>query len=383
MDQGTILKWLVGPGDHVSRGDIVARVQTEKSDIDVEIWQSGTIDEVLVDTGVQVPVGTPLLRLSGAEPTPSGTPKAVSETGPSDAPSLAPTPIGEPSVLPLPIGEPTTRSRPLSSPLARALCEDRGVNIAGLTGSGPGGAVIARDVPTSSDSQASAAPTTPTAAQRMRNAIAERMSIANRDIPHYHLELEIDMTAALAWLAEHNDPLEVGQRVLPAALLIKATAMAAAEVPALNGYWEGGTFNAANHVNVAVAVSLRRGGLVTPVIASGDELSIDQTMNALRDRVAGARSGSLRSSWMEGGTITITNLGDNGADRVFGVIFPPQVALIGFGRIRHQPVIVEDAVVSRPVVAATLSADHRATDGATGSRFLTRLNHHLQNPEKL
>jgi pyruvate dehydrogenase E2 component (dihydrolipoamide acetyltransferase) len=249
-----------------------------------------------------------------------------------------------------------------------------------VTGSGPGGAVIARDVLTAKP-RSQAAVTAPS--NRMRNVIAERMSIANRDIPHYHLESEIDLAAAISWLADHNERLEVGQRVLPAALLLKATAKAAADVPALNGFWEDGAFVAASGVNVAVAVSLRRGGLVTPVIARSDDLSIDQIMDALRDRVAGARSGSLRSSWMEGGTITVTNMGDNGADRVFGVIFPPQVALVGFGRTRQQPVVLDDAIAPRPVVAATLSADHRATDGATGSRFLTRLNYHLQNPEEL
>ena len=195
-------------------------------------------------------------------------------------------------------------------------------------------------------------------------------------------ELE-DARAALDWLSEHNADRDPSDRVVAAALLIKAAARAAADVGALNGFWIDGRFVPGTEVNVAVAVSLRRGGLVTPVIAAADSLSVDDTMDALRDRVAGARSNSLRSSWMEGGTITITNLGDNGADRVFGVIFPPQVALVGFGKIQPQPRIVDGSVQPRSVVVATLSADHRATDGATGSRFLTKLDHYLQNPEEL
>ncbi|MFW2380914.1 MAG: dihydrolipoamide acetyltransferase family protein [Acidimicrobiales bacterium] len=383
MDQGTVLQWLVSPGDRVQRGDVVARVETDKSDIDVEIWQSGTITEVLLETGIQVPVGTPLLRLTGPD------------AGPAEAPQERPASSAtaqSPTSPPMP-GRPTPArtdraggidSAPRSSPYARSLSQQLGVSLAKITGSGPGGAIIARDIPTAS---LAAPPKTdtkePTPAQRMRNAIAERMSIANRDIPHYHLERQIDMTAALQWLEYHNEELDVAHRVVAASLLIKATATSAADVPALNGFWKQGAFHRSDNVNVAVAVSLRKGGLVTPVISMAEDLSIDQTMDALRDRVAGARSGTLRSSWMEGGTITVTNLGDNGADKVHGVIFPPQVALVGFGRIHQGPVVVEGLVAARPVVAVTLSADHRATDGATGSRFLNRLNHYLQNPEEL
>ncbi len=391
MDHGTVLAWLVSPGDEVKRGDVVARVETEKSDIDVEIWQSGIVTEVLVDAGVQVPVGTPLLRLS--EPDEGSAPPArAGETGDvSDPPDSPTAPSPATSNTPEPAGVTSSRARldraesgPLSSPFARTLSKERGVDISSLNGTGPAGAVIARDIPDKPDQTSEPQRTTkPSPAERMRHAIAERMSIANRDIPHYYLEFDVDMTEALTWMALHNEHLEVSERIVPAALLIKATARALAEVPALNGFWSDGMFHAADEVNVAVAVSLRKGGLVTPVIGEADKLSIDETMDALRERVAGARGGSLRSSWMDGGTITVTNLGDHGADRVHGVIFPPQVALVGFGRIREQPMVHEGQVTPRPVVVASLSADHRATDGATGSRLLNRLNAYLQKPEEL
>ncbi len=383
MDQGTVLQWLVNPGDQVKRGDIVARVETEKSDIDVEIWQSGTVTEVLVDTGVQVPVGTPLLRLSGSAPTPL----AEEAYEPSQPPTAAP--VGSNRAEPAGIAASRlrsghTNSEPLSSPFARTLSKERGIDITDLEGSGPAGAIIARDVPHQPEQTAKPQRATkPSPSDRMRNAIAQRMSIANRDIPHYHLELDVDMTEALEWIALHNEDLDVPQRILPAALLIKATAMAAADVPSLNGFWTDGMFHSSDEINVAVAVSLRKGGLMTPVIGGADQLSVDQTMDALRERVAGARNGSLRSSWMDGGTITVTNLGDHGADRVLGVIFPPQVALVGFGRIRERPMVHDGSITPRPVVVASLSADHRATDGATGSRLLNRLNTYLQKPEEL
>jgi pyruvate dehydrogenase E2 component (dihydrolipoamide acetyltransferase) len=388
MDQGTVLEWFVSPGDEVKRGDVVARVETEKSDIDVEIWQAGTVTEVLVDTGVQVPVGTPLLRLgervgSSAAPAESG--------GVTDLPDFRRVP-SPPTSNPPETASTTeamarrgkTEGGPLSSPFARTLSKQRGVDITALAGTGPAGAIIARDIPdrpdeTSKPQRADA----PSPAERMRHVIAERMSIANRDIPHYYLDFDVDMTEALTWMASHNEHLDVAQRIVPAALLIKATAKAAAAVPKLNGFWSDGVFQPAAEVNVAVAISLRQGGLVTPVIGAADQLSVDQTMDALRERVAGARSGSLRSSWMDGGTITVTNVGDHGADRVHGVIFPPQVALVGFGRIRERPMVYNGLVAPRSVVVASLSADHRATDGATGSRLLTRLNAYLQKPEEL
>jgi pyruvate dehydrogenase E2 component (dihydrolipoamide acetyltransferase) len=207
----------------------------------------------------------------------------------------------------------------------------------------------------------------------MRQAIAIRMEKANRDIPHYHLDLDVELAGPLGWLERHNRSRPIGDRVLPAALFLRATALAAVQVPELNGHWVDGGFNPADEVNLGVVISLRRGGLLTPAIVAAETLDIDETMAVLRAMVAGARSGAVRSSWMVEASLTVTNLGDNGADRVAGVIFPPQVALVGFGRIRERPWVIDGQVLARPVVTVSLAADHRATDGATGSRFLTAL----------
>ncbi|MDH4366130.1 MAG: 2-oxo acid dehydrogenase subunit E2 [Acidimicrobiia bacterium] len=271
----------------------------------------------------------------------------------------------------------------MSSPLARVLAAERGVDLTTVTGTGPEGAVTARDIlaapPPAPPQPAASAPADPAAA--MRRAIATRMERANREIPHYHLDLEIDLAPALARLEEHNRNLPVDQRVLPAALLLWATARAAAKVPDINGLWVDGAFRPAAGVDLGVVISLRRGGLLTPTIVGADGLDLDQLMAELRSMVTAARSGALRSSWMAEASLTVSNLGDNGADRVSGVIFPPQVALVGFGAVRPRPQAAPAGGVQvRPSVIATLAGDHRATDGATGSRFLAALARALDGP---
>ncbi len=396
MDEGRVLEWRVAPGDTVHRGDLIAVVETEKSDIDIEIWHDGVIEEFLVDIGELVDVGTPIARLravEGAAPPPLAPPSTppvsepVSEPG---AESLAPPPA--PTVA-------ASGDRVAASPLARRLASEHGIDLGALTGSGPGGAVLEADVlaastdsppppprpspPPSPQPDRSRTESARRSSDTMRQRIAERMAVANREIPHYHLSRDLDVAALDAWLAERNTDRPIADRILPAACFIRAVAVAAAHHQELNGWWVDDRFEPATSVNVAMAISLRRGGLVTPHIERADERSLTEVMTALSERVAAARTGNLRASWMSGASITITHLGDTGADSVHGVISPPQVALVGFGRSRPRPWIVDDSVVVRPVVTATLAADHRATDGAIGSRFLATLADLIDHPEDL
>ena len=385
MDEGRVIEWRVEPGDTVRRGDLVAVVETEKSDIDIEIWHDGIIDEFLVDVGELVDVGTPIARLRTIDgtqpPPPSSGPTATSTaTSAPSEPAFAP-PTSASVIAP----SAPTGARVPASPLARRLAADRGIDLADLRGTGPGGAVIEADVVAASSVPATPRPpdTTKRSTDTMRTLIAERMSTANREIPHYHLARDLDLGPLESWLAEHNTDRPIGERLLPAACFIRAVALAAAGHRELNGWWVDGRFEPADSVNVAMAVSLRRGGLVTPHIERADERSLDEIMQALTERVAAARTGKLRSSWMTGASITITNLGDTGADLVHGVISPPQVALVGFGRSRARPWVIDDELVVRPVATATLAADHRATDGAIGSRFLATLAALIDHPEDL
>ncbi len=396
MDVGRVIEWRVAVGDSVSRGDIVAVVSTEKSDIDVETWDGGVVAELVAPMNEEIPVGAPLLileqdeaDLDGREPTP--TPGVA-----------APTPIAQPDPAPDVRPTPTQRATPrptggvLASPLARRLAPERGISLSELAGSGPHGEILASDIirPGDTDTEAPepgtrrpeadpSPPPRPIAGDGMRAAIADRMSRSNEEIPHYHLERDLDLSTTMAWLAAHNEELPLSERVVPAALVACAAARAAREVPQLNGSWADGAFVPGGSVDLGIVVSLRRGGLVVTTVPDADELGPDDMMTTMRDMVTGARKGQLRSRWMSQPTITITNLGDNGADRVSGIIFPPQVALVGFGRISERPWCEDGTIVARPVATASLAGDHRATDGADGSRFLAAFAQALADPAAL
>jgi pyruvate dehydrogenase E2 component (dihydrolipoamide acetyltransferase) len=217
----------------------------------------------------------------------------------------------------------------------------------------------------------------------MRAAIAAAMGRSKREIPHYYLSTTIDMSAALTWLRGENERRPMDERLLPVALLLKGVALALHEVPELNGHWIDGAFHKGPGIHVGCAISLRGGGLVAPAVHDADRKDLGALMRELRDVVARARAGSLRSSELADPTITVTNLGEQGADTGFGIIYPPQVAIIGFGRIAERPWIAADRIEPRPLMSASLSADHRASDGHRGGLFLAALDRLLQTPEKL
>ena len=380
MDEGRVIEWRVAAGDTVHRGDLIAVVETEKSDIDIEIWHDGIIEEFLVDVGQLVDVGTPIARLRPIDAS-------------ADAITDAITPVSRPQWAAPDPSRSVADERVPASPLARRRAAERGIDLGTLRGSGPGGAVIEADVAAvaidtpPADYIAGLTPDVLAVRRRspdtMRALIAERMATANREIPHYHLARDLDVGELEVWLAERNAQRPIAERILPAACYIRAVALAAARHRELNGFWVDDHFEPAESVNVAMAISLRRGGLVTPQIERADERSLDEVMAALSELVAAARAGNLRASWMTGATITITHLGDTGADLVHGVISPPQVALVGFGRARQRPWVIDGEVVVRPIVTTTLAADHRATDGAIGSRFVATLADLIDRPEEL
>jgi pyruvate dehydrogenase E2 component (dihydrolipoamide acetyltransferase) len=280
------------------------------------------------------------------------------------------------------------------------MAEELGVDLHGLKGSGPHGAIGRADVehvieernapvPTPEASQVAPAsqPAVPTPPEKlafaasMRRAIALAMAKSNREIPHYYLETHIDMSRPLARLEAENVKRSLAERILPVVLLIRATALALVDVPELNGFWREDHFEASEAIHIGFAVSLRQGGLVTPAIHDADEKSLDELMAAMRDLITRTRGGRLRSSELTDATITLTSLGDTGAEKVFGVIYPPQVALVGFGKIMDQPWAENGMLGIRPILSATLAGDHRASDGRRGAQFLSALEKHLQEPE--
>jgi pyruvate dehydrogenase E2 component (dihydrolipoamide acetyltransferase) len=376
MDAGTLVKWLKRPGDRVKRGDVVAVVETQKGAIEVDIFEDGVIERWLVEPGTTVPVGTPLALITGGSP-------AAAATRPP--PPLAPEPVA-----PLPLKWPPhivskpEGGRARASPAARRLAAERGIALGTLTGSGTGGAVLYADV----ERTATAVAPRPPAPRRldfaeMRRAIAAAMARSKREIPHYYLSTTVDLTRSLAWLETANANRPPAGRLLLAALLLKAVARALAEAPEFNGFFTGDGFQPGAGIHIGTAIAIRSGGLVAPAIHDADKLSPDELMAQLRDLVARARSGTLRSSELSDPTITVTNLGERGVETVFGVIYPPQVALVGFGAPVERPWAVGGEITVRRVLMATLAADHRASDGHRGALFLADIDRRLQRPEKL
>ena len=300
---------------------------------------------------------------------------------------------------------PKTPARQRVSPYARRLARERGADVRGIPGTGPSGAVRADDVlraatlpaasptPTAPSTPpppppAPTAPSGPPAPRHadtdsMRQSIAALMTTSNREIPHYYLSATVDLHAALEWLRKRNRELPVEERLVPSALLLLAAARSARAVPDLNGQWVDGAFRPASVVDLGLILSLRRGGLLVPAIHDADSLTVGQMMAAMRELTTRARAGRLRGSDLNPPSITVSNLGDQGVESVMGVIYPPQVALVGFGAVSERPWAVDGLLGVRPLVTVTLAGDHRASDGAVGARFLKHLDRLLQRPEEL
>ncbi len=416
MSHGTLMEWQIKPGDHVEKGDIIAVIETSKGAIDMESYHSGTISELLIEPDVKLPVGSVIARMQSDTPvsdakSPNSSQQPVepiSEVTDEELPPyIAPTTarsedtesereagakrdIVMESVL---LERIDTRSsdnvqqRQYASPAARKNAYLSGIDLSALTGSGPYGAVLLRDLPENIEKQhPSETERTATKQQEMspmRQAISDAMSRSKKEIPHYYLALDINLTKVQTWLAELNQQREPEQRLLLPAVILCAIARQLAKFPDLNGFYQDGHFTPSEAVNIGNTISLREGGLVIPGILDADKLSIDQTMEALRDLAERSRRGRLRSSEISQTTITVTSIGERGADSITGVIYPPQVAIIGLGRQRQAPVIKDNQIEIGDIMTVTLAADHRVSDGITGARFLQALAKQLQHPEAL
>jgi pyruvate dehydrogenase E2 component (dihydrolipoamide acetyltransferase) len=373
MEAGTLVEWLKRPGEAVHRGDIIAVVETDKGAIEIEIFEEGTLDRLLVEPGRKVPVGTPLARVLG-----SGEAAPPVAPAPPIAAPASPLPAVAPRAGPAPPGIAGIRA----SPAARRLAAERGVALDGLAGSGPGGAIVRADV------ERALAGSTPRAPRKldlagMRRAIAAAMARSKREIPHYYLTATIDASALLAWVERVNQERPPEQRLLPQVPLLKAVALALRRRPGFNGFYENDQFVSSEAIHLGTAIAIRGGGLIAPAIHDVDRLDPWALMERLRDLVARARSGTLRSSELTDATATVSSLGERGAESLLGIIYPPQVALIGFGAPLTRPWAVGDRIEARPLIGASLAADHRVTDGHLGSLLLAEIAHLLQEPDKL
>ena len=392
MEAGTLVEWLIKPGDRVKKGDVIAVVETQKGAIEVEIFDEGILSEIVAPVGTRVPVGGLLARVGArmAERQEKATPPPHIVSAPPEPVAPQPQAVWPPPAPagPVPRGEKVT-------PAARRRARELGIDAATIAGTGVEGAVTLADVEAATAlrrPEASAAAVLPPAVKprragfdpaEMRKAIAAAMGRSKREIPHYYLSHTVDLGRALGWLETFNAAQPVPQRLLPAVLLLKASALALREVPQLNGTFVDGIFHAGAGIHIGWAISLRGGGLVAPAVRDADQRPLAELMVAMRDLVQRARSGGLRSSELGSPTVTVTSLGDRGAEVVMGIIYPPQVAIIGFGSISTRPWVVDGRIEARPLVTVTLAADHRASDGHIGALLLNAIERFLQEPEQL
>lgn len=359
MDEGKLLQWRIKPGDAVKRGQVVAVVDTSKAAVDIESWQEGTVFELLIQPGTTVPVGTVLATLLEAGESAESASQRIAQA-------------------------PAAAARRRVSPAARKYAGDRGIDINTVIGTGAEGAVTLQDVEHAA--KAAPVPGQPSAAdkqQAMRNAIAAAMSRSKREIPHYYLSETVPMRNAQAWLTAANAQRSVTERLLMAVLQLKSVALALKKFPDMNGFFHAGIYQPSAAVHIGVAISLRQGGLIAPAIHDVADKSLEQLMHDLSDLVRRVRAGSLRSSEMSDPTATVTNLGEQGVEAVYGVIYPPQVALVAFGRITDRPWVNDGALCVMPATTASLAADHRVSDGHHGALFLAEVRERLQRPAEL
>lgn len=388
MIEAKLVKWLVEPGDQVSKGDIIGEIDTEKGLIDIEVFEEGVITELVAKEGDVIPVGSVMAVINGTgqAAVPQQNEEKSADKKEQDKQN------GKQKKPPEKIRK-GTGDKVKASPLARRIAEDLNVDLAKVEGSGPSGTIHRKDVENYADLEKAdetfdkelemAEHLSAAAPQSMRQSIAAAMSLSNQEIPHYYLETEIDMKASLDWLQDTNSNRSINERLMPPMLLIKAVANALAEEPELNGFWTDEAMHIEEGIHIGFAISLRQGGLVIPAILDADLKSLEEIRTEFVDLITRAREGHLRSREISSATITVTSLGERGAQKVYGVIYPPQVALVGFGKITERPWAVDGSIGIRPVLSTVLAGDHRATDGHTGSQFLSSLNEQLQQPEAL
>jgi len=424
MTDGTLNEWLVKEGDKVDVGDIIAVLETQKGAIDMEVYSAGTITEILVAPVAKVSVGTVLARLALTD-TSSQAPlkKERTETLTTELKTSDVTKEGISqevntqdthsqhdnsqeagvNILTAQVesvqAEAMQTSRVLASPIVRRLAKEQQLDLAGIKGSGPQGAILLADLNAflANDEHENISKTA-SSEQNMRQAIAAAMAKSKQEIPHFYISLAIDISAAQQWLQRHNKNKSPDERVLLLALLLKALAKSLLKYPQLNGFYQdaslpssvfqgdvsqGEGFKQASAIHIGNVISLRQGGLLVPAIHDVDKLSVQEIMESLRDITQRSRTGHLRTSELTDASITVTNMGERGADSVFGVIYPPQVAILGFGKNKKELILANDKVTEVDKITACLSADHRVIDGMIAAKFLNYLSKQLQQPERL
>jgi len=418
METGTLAKWMVAVGDTVRSGDVIAEIETDKATMEVEAVEDGVLASVMVEAGTEgVAVGTPIARLAEDGETvedAAAIAAAPATTAPQAAPSQeavvdtvavasAPQPQAEPvTPPPAPSAVPSAAAsdaaldtssntgRIFASPLARRIAAERGVDLAALSGSGPHGRILRRDVEAASVSAPAVATRTAAVAavqgdsrvepnSQMRKIIAARLQESKATAPHFYLTVDCEIDNLLAARRQMNDRAPEGVKISVNDLIIRAAAMALIKVPKANASWEGDNTRLFTHADIAMAVAVE-GGLVTPVIWAAEQKGLAEIAAISRDLATRARDGNLAPEEFSGGSFTISNLGMYGVREFAAVINPPQGAILAVGAGEERPVVHDGQLAVATVMTVTLSADHRVVDGAVGAEWLQAFKGYIEAP---
>ena len=413
MTEGTIVKWLKVVGDSVNRGEMIAEIETDKANVELEAFESGTILKLVAEEGEVVPVGEVIALLgepNEAAPEVDRKPPAVSPAKREIEPEVkaaGPAPAAAPAVTTVsareeaPAEATTADGRIRISPVARKIAADAGLDYSALKGTGPDGRILRKDV----ENAISAGSGTPAAAparrepataptprpaaaaltgglSKMRQAIARRMTQSKTTAPHYYLTLDTDMTAALEFRAQINANATDEQRVSINDLIVKACAIAIERHPKFNAEFHDTGLTMHERINVCIGIAMDD-GLIAPAVLDCQAKSLGRIAIETKDLINRAKSGHLKADEYSEGTFTITNLGAYGVETLIGIINPPQAAILGVGSVMPKPVVKDNEVVVRQVMKVALSADHRVTDGAEGAVFIKEIQNLLEAPAAL
>ena len=396
MRVGTVVRWHKAEGDTVSRGEVIAEIETDKATVEMESFWDGILGKIVVEEGRAVPVGEVLAVVT--EPGEAVPPMEPSFPTPSPSGREEAEGRGE-GIAAATVSPPGSTTHVKASPIARRLAREKGIDLAAVTGTGPGGRVTEADVLGYNPSPPGPSPSGRGEAEgrgegvtaadridlsRMRQAIAGVTSRSKREAPHFYVTSEIDMDRAVDLRAQLNEALREGDgpRVSVNDLIVKAAAKALEAFPKFNASFKGDHLELHSDVNIGIAVALEE-GLILPAIAACSEKSLQEIAAASTDLVGRAQGGTLRAEEYTGGTFSISNLGMFDVDSFAAIIYPPNAAVLAVGTVKEQPVVRNRQVTVAHVMKATLSVDHRVADGAEGARFLMEVKRYLENPMSL
>jgi len=389
MQEGTILRWLKKEGEAVERGEIIAEIETDKANVEIEAYDSGVLRRILLAEGTTVPVGQ-VIAVIAAPGDDISRYEGAAAPAQATRPGAAPKPAAAARERPEAEAPPPEAGGVHASPAARRLAEELGVDLSRVRGTGPDGRILRSDIESAAKSREPAGPAAvPPAADaeapamsRMRQAIARRMTQSKREAPHYYLTMEIDMTEAERLRRQLNEAAEDEAHISVNDVIVKAVAKALHRHPIFNSWFVDGQVQQQEALNIGVAIALDE-GLIAPAILDCGQKGLADIARAGRDLAERARSGVLKAEEYSGATFTVSNLGMYGVETLIAIIPPPQTAILGVGVVREVPAVHDGEIVVREQMKVAFSADHRVTDGALGARFLAELRNFLENPISL